>query len=184
MVSFIILALFIFGLLMGLRRGFILQLVHLTGFFISMIVASIYYKKLANHIALWIPYPELSGDNAWAIFLNTMPLENAFYNAVSFAIIFFVAKIVLQVIAYMLDFVARIPVLRTLNKGLGALLGFIEVYVLTFIVLFIGALVPVTAIQDKLASSFLAKLIVQHTPILSSLFQSLWFTDTLSQLFN
>lgn len=183
MVSFIIFVALLFGLLMGLRRGFVLQLLHLTGFFISFIIATIYYKKLASHISLWIPYPELSGDSAWAVFLNTMPLENAFYNAISFAIIFFITKMILQVIAYMLDFLARFPVLRSLNKLLGAGLGFVEVYIITFILLFILALVPVTVIQEKLASSFLAKLIVQHTPILSSLIESLWFTDTLSQLF-
>src|SRR5690625_4066761 len=183
MVSLIIFILLVFGLLMGLRRGFILQLVHLFGFLISFIVATIYYKKFANHLSLWIPYPDLGSDSAWAIFLNTMPLENAFYNAISFAIIFFLSKIILQTIAYMFDFVARLPVLRSLNKLLGAVLGFLEMYVILFVILFILALVPVTKIQDKLAHSFLAKFIVQHTPILSNLPENLWFTDTLSQLF-
>src|SRR5690625_2732079 len=183
MVSLIIFILLVFGLLMGLRRGFILQLVHLFGFLISFIVATIYYKKFANHLSLWIPYPDLGSDSAWAIFLNTMPLENAFYNAISFAIIFFLSKIILQTIAYMFDFVARLPVLRSLNKLLGAVLGFIEVYVITFVVLFLIALLPISEVQDKIGQSFMAKLMIQHTPILSSFTESILFTDTLSQLF-
>lgn len=183
MVSLIILFVLFFGLLMGLRRGFVLQLVHLVGFFISFIVATIFYKKLAGQLSMWIPYPDLSTDSTWAVFLNTMPLENAFYNAVSFAIVFFSVKIILQTIAYMIDFVANIPVLRTINKGLGAALGFVEMYIITFIVLFILALLPLSTVQEKISNSFMAKLIVQHTPILSSLTESLLFTDSLSQLF-
>lgn len=183
MISLIILFVLFFGLLMGLRRGFVLQLVHLTGFFISFIVATIFYKKIAGHLSMWVPYPELSSDSTWAVFLNTMPLENAFYNAIAFGLIFVIAKIVLQTIAYMIDFVANVPVLRSINKLLGAVLGFVEVYIITFFVLFVVALLPIGTVQEKINNSFMAKLMVQHTPILSSLTESLLFTDTLSQLF-
>lgn len=176
MVSIIILIVLFFGLLMGLRRGFVLQLVHLVGFLISFIVASIFYKKLAVQLSMWIPYPELSQDSTWAIFLNTMPLENAFYNGVSFAIIFTIVKVVLQTIAYMIDFVASIPLLRSINKLLGAGLGFIEMYVITFFVLFMLALLPIAYVQDKINGSFMAKLMIQHTPVLSSLMESILFT--------
>lgn len=179
MLSFIIFIVLIFGLLMGIRRGFILQLVHLTGFIISFVVATIYYKKLAGHLELWIPYPDLGNDSAWAIFLSTMPMENAFYNAISFAIIFFVAKLVLQIIGSMLDFVANFPILRPINRALGAGLGFMEVYIIMFILLFILALLPIEFIQLKIGSSFLAKLIIEYTPILSNAVKSLWFTETL-----
>lgn len=167
---------------MGLKRGFILQLMHLVGFIISFIVASLYFRKLASHLSLWIPYPELNNDSTWALFLNSMPLENAFYNAIAFALIFFVTKIILQIIASMLDFVANLPVLRSLNKILGAVLGFVEVYFITFIILFILALLPVEAIQVRIKSSFLATLIVEHTPFLSKAMKNLWFTDVLSIL--
>lgn len=179
MVTLLILFVLIFGILMGIRRGFILQIVHLTGFIISFIVATMYYKELAGHLSLWIPYPDLGNGTIWAIFLTSMPLENAFYNAISFAIIFFVAKIILQVVGSMLDFVANFPVLRSFNKLLGALLGFLEMYIIMFIVLFILALLPIEAIQLKIEHSFLAKFIIEHTPILSNAIKSLWFTDIL-----
>src|SRR5690625_5061162 len=184
MISLIILIILIFGFFMGLKRGFILQLIHLVGFVISFIVASLYFRKLSSHLALWIPYPELSDDKVWAVFLNSMPLENAFYNAIAFAIIFFVTKIVLQVIATMLDFVARLPVIRSVNKGLGAILGFMEVYLITFILLYISALLPVEKGQLKIQSSRLATFMIEHTPFLSSTMESLWFTELLSKLYS
>src|SRR5690625_1843058 len=184
MITLILILVLLFGFLMGLKRGFILQMLHLIGFIVSFIVASMYFRKLAETLSLWIPYPELGDDKVWAVFLNSMPLENAFYNAIAFAIIFFGTKVVLQIIATMLDFVARLPVLRTVNKWLGAILGFLEVYLITFILLYIIALLPVETVQLKLQSSRLATFIIEHTPFLSSAMESLWFTEILSKLYS
>lgn len=184
MVSLIIILILVFGFFRGLKRGFILQLMHLTGFIIAFIVAALYFRKLASIVALWIPYPDIGDDSLWAVFLNTMPLEDAFYNAIAFAIIFFGTKIILQIIASMLDSLANLPVLRSINKILGAVLGFLEIYFITFIILFILALVPIGSIQTHIKSSFLATLIVEHTPFLSNALKSLWFTEVLSKFYS
>lgn len=176
MVSLILLLILIFGFFMGLKRGFVLQLMHSIGFLVAFIVATTTYRKLAEQLSLWIPYPEITDDTMLAVFLNTMPLEHAFYNAVSFAIIFFAVKVVLQIIAAMLDFLARLPLLRTLNTLLGSVLGFLEVYLILFILLFIAALVPVLTVQEMIDGSIVAKLIIEKTPILSGLMESLWFS--------
>ena len=65
----------------------------------------------------------------------------------------------------MLDFIAQIPVLKQLNVWAGGILGFLEVYLIIFIVLFIAALLPMESIQTALTQSILAELIVQHTPV-------------------
>ncbi len=181
MVTLIILFMLGIGFIMGLRRGFILQLMHLVGFIVAFIVAAFLYKPLGKHLSMWIPYPELSGEGVWAVFLHTMPLETAFYHAIAFALLFFTVKILLKIVAYMLDTLANLPVLRSINKLLGAILGFVEMYVLTFIVLFIVALVPLSQIQERISTSFLAKFMINHTPVLSSLTESLLFTEQVSQ---
>lgn len=182
MITFVVSVLLIIGFLIGLRRGLVLQVFHLLGFIIAFIVARMYYSKIASHLSLWIPYPELSGESSWAVFLNSMPLEDAFYNGISFVLVFTVAKVVVQIIATMLDFVANFPILKTVNKLLGAVFGFIEVYLITFVVLYITALIPVQQIQDKLKTSSLAINIVENTPIFSELMQSIWFTEITSPL--
>lgn len=166
---------------MGLRRGFVLQLMHLIGFIIAFIVATIFYKKIAEHLALWIPYPDINSDTLLAVFLQTMPLESAFYNAVAFAILFFATKILLQIITSMLDFIARLPFIRTFNGLFGAVLGFIEVYVILFIMLYISALIPMDVIQFRLEGSMVAKWMIEHTPFLSNYIESLWFIDILKK---
>ncbi len=177
MVSLIIFLMLLFGFFIGLKRGFILQLFHLIGFIASFAIATMYYGKLSPVLALWVPYPELSGDSSWAGFLQSLPLEKGFYNAISFAIIFFAVKIALQIIASMLDFVAELPILRQFNKLFGMILGFLEVYLLIFIILFILALTPLTTVQAMINDSFLALLIIEHTPFLSSKLMDLWLTN-------
>lgn len=177
MVNLMIVLLLIFGLVMGLKRGFILQVFHLVGFIISFVIAVIYYKELAPHLSLWIPYPEFSEEGALALFLQALPLETGFYNAISFAIIFFGAKIILQIIASMLDFVAELPVLHSINRLLGAVLGFLEIYLILFILLYIFALTPITGIQAAINNSSVAMFMIEKTPFLSEALKNLWFTS-------
>lgn len=177
MLNFILLMILVFGFLMGLKRGFILQLLHLVGFIIAFFVAVAYYKPLAEKVSLYVPYPDLKGDGAWISILDALPLEQGFYNAIAFAIIFFAVKVILQIIATMLDFVAALPVLNIVNRGLGALLGFVEVYVIVFIILFILALTPLDIVQEWINHSSIALFIIEDTPILSKKIVDLWFAS-------
>lgn len=167
MLDLILVVLLIMGFLIGLKRGFILQLIHFSGFIIAYIAAKIYYDDLAPKLTLWIPYPNFGNSSALKLFADSPHMEEAFYRAIAFVIIFFAAKVVLQIIGTMLDFIAHLPILRFLNVWAGGILGFSEVYLLVFILLFIAALVPMALIQQPLDHSILANLIVNHTPILS-----------------
>ncbi|HJV16206.1 MAG TPA: CvpA family protein [Bacillales bacterium] len=174
MLDLAIIILLIMGYFIGLKRGFILQLFHLTSFIIAYIVAYIYYDQLAPKLTLWIPYPDFGGDSALKLFSEASHMEDAFYRAIAFVIIFFVVKILLQIIGAMLDFIAHLPILRQLNVWAGGLLGFSEVYLILFILLYIAALIPMEVFQSPLENSALASQIVNHTPILSQQIKHLW----------
>lgn len=174
MLDLAIIIIFVFGFLIGLKRGFILQLIHFVGFIIAFIVAHMYYDKLAPKLTLWIPYPSFSTDSTFQLLLDNGNLEQAYYNAIAFVGIFFATKIALQIIGSMLDFVANLPILKTLNIWAGGFLGFIEVYLLLFIILYIVALLPLGVVQSALGDSGLAKLIVEHTPYFSGQIKELW----------
>lgn len=177
MLDLAVLIILVFGFLIGLKRGFILQLIHLTGFIISFIVAYLYYNKLAPVLTLWVPYPNLSSNSTLSFLFDNVNLEDAYYRAISFVVIFFAVRILLQIIGSMLDFIAQIPILKQLNIWAGGILGFIEVYLIMFIILFIAALLPIESIQTALTGSILAEFIVKQTPILSQLVQDLWIVD-------
>ncbi|HEY2421370.1 MAG TPA: CvpA family protein [Neobacillus sp.] len=174
MVDLAIIFLLVIGYFVGLKRGFILQLFHLTSFIIAYIVANIYYDKLAPKLLLWIPYPNLGDNITLKILTNSGNMETAFYRAIAFALIFFAVKVLLQIIGSMLDFIARLPILKTLNNWAGGILGFLENYLIIFILLYIAALIPMGVFQNSLDHSILAKAIVKHTPIFSQQLMNWW----------
>ncbi len=174
MLDLIIIILFISGLFIGFRRGLILQIIHLTGFIIAFIVAKMYGNELADKLVLWVPYPNFGGDAPMDLLFNSGNLENAYYRGIAFVIIFFAVKILLQIIGSMLEFIAHLPLLKQMNTLAGGFLGFIEVYLIIFIVLYIGALFPIEFIQNAIHNSLLAEGIVKHTPLLSQDIKELW----------
>ena len=174
MIDILLLLILLIGVFTGLKRGFILQLFHLIGFIVAFIVAALYYDDLSPKLTLWVPYPALPEDATWAVFVENLPLEQAFYNAVSFAALFFGVKIILHIIASMLDFVSELPVLNSLNSVLGGVLGFVETYVIMFVILYIAALVPLEMVQNALDGSLIAQLIIEHTPVFSDQLRTLW----------
>ena len=104
MLDLIILIILGFGFLIGLKRGFILQIIHLTGFIIAFIIAYLYYDQLAPKLTLWVPFPNFSSDSALSLVMENVNLEDAYYRAIAFVVIFFAVKIILQIIGSMLGF--------------------------------------------------------------------------------
>ncbi|WP_409251574.1 CvpA family protein [Bacillus sp. SCS-153A] len=174
MLDLALLIILIFGFFVGLRRGFILQLVHMTGFIISFIIAYIYYEQLAPKLTLWIPFPVLDEESALNMLFEATNLDQSYYRVIAFAIIFFAARILFQIIGSMLDFLAHLPILKQLNVFGGGILGFIEIYIIVFILLYIAALLPIAMVQTLLNDSVLAEFMITHTPVLSDLVQDWW----------
>jgi uncharacterized membrane protein required for colicin V production len=174
MLDLALLIILIFGFFVGLRRGFILQLVHMTGFIISFIIAYIYYDQLAPKLTLWIPFPVLDEESTLNMLFEATNLDQSYYRVIAFAIIFFAARIVFQIIGSMLDFLAHLPILKQLNIIGGGILGFIETYIILFILLYIAALLPIAIVQTLINDSVLAEFMISNTPFLSDQVQDWW----------
>ncbi|NLY79725.1 MAG: CvpA family protein [Lysinibacillus sp.] len=175
MLDLILLIIFAASLLIGMKRGFIMQAINLIGFFIALIVAYIYYKPLAEKFVLWVPYPGLQPDSSFALVLDSLDVDKTFYRIIAFAAIFFAVKLAMQIIASIFDFLTFLPVLKSFNRILGAFLCFVEFYFIVFILLYVFALLPIESIQSLLGSSIIAGIMLEHTPILTQLFQKIWY---------
>lgn len=175
MLDLLLLFLFLGGLITGFRRGLIVQLIHMTGFIIALIVAYIYYKPLSEKFVLWIPYPGVTASSKLSWTVEQLDLDQTFYRVLAFVIIFIVVKFVLQLIASMFDFLKFLPVLGFLSRFGGAILGFIEFYILIFLVLSLVAMLPLDSIQAILGKSLLADAIFEHTPIISETVKKWWY---------
>jgi uncharacterized membrane protein required for colicin V production len=174
MLDLLLFVILIMGFFIGKRRGFILQLFHLTGYIIAYIAANLYCAELAPKLSLLIPYPDFGENSGLSLLAASSSMEKAFYRAIAFLIILIAVKMLLGIIARMLHFIAQFPILKQVNSLFGGILGFVEVYLLLFILLYIAALIPIAAVQDPLDHSVIAGLIVQHTPILSEQIKQLW----------
>ncbi|HZG60766.1 MAG TPA: CvpA family protein [Anoxybacillus sp.] len=174
MIDLILLFILLTGFMIGLKRGFILQFIHMTGFIVAFIVAYTNYEKLAPRLRLWVPYPSFDDEETIKLIFESANLDEAYYRAIAFAILFFATKILMQIIGSMLDFVVQLPFLRSVNRWAGGALGFIEIYLIVFIVLYIGALIPIESLQTRLQDSFMASIIVKHTPFLSDMLENMW----------
>ncbi|UTH13103.1 CvpA family protein [Macrococcus equipercicus] len=165
MIDIILLFFLILGAVIGLRRGFILQSMHLLGTIGAFIIARLFYQALAAKLYLIVPYPAAGQQPSELI--HWFNSEQAFYNVISFIFLFIVSKVILQMIATVFDYIAQLPLLKQLNAWLGSLLGFIESYLLVFLLFFFIAMIPVPFLQDRINGSFIAKFVVEYTPILS-----------------
>ncbi|AJH78289.1 CvpA family protein [Heyndrickxia coagulans] len=174
MVNMAIIILLVLGFLNGKRKGFILQAVHITGFVIASAVAYILYDDLAEKLKLMIPYPSFNRDSSFALLMHEGNMETAFYRIIAFAILFFAVRIILNIVGSSLTFLAQLPVLKQVNGWAGGILGFAELYLILFIVLYIGSLLPVDEIQSALKGSAVAEGMIKNTPYISALVASWW----------
>lgn len=178
MLDILLLILLLGGLFAGFKRGLIVQLIHMVGFIIAIIVAVKYYKPLAEKFVLWVPYPAVGSDSRLTIAVDQLNLSETFYQLLAFAIIFFAVWFGLQLLASMFDFLRYLPVLGFLSKILGAVLGIVEAYILLFFFIYVLALLPVGAIQDQLGNSAIAQSMLEHTPYFSEKVKEWWYIYT------
>jgi uncharacterized membrane protein required for colicin V production len=178
MLDIIILLALLIGLFVGAKRGLIVQLIHMIGFIVALVVAYTYYKPLAEKFVLWIPYPTVDSSSRLTFAIDKLDLDQTFYQLIAFALIFFVIKFALQLVASMFDFLTYLPVLGFISKITGAILGFIEFYVLLFILIYVVALLPIAPFQSLIENSSLAESMLTKTPFISETVKNWWYIYT------
>ncbi|UOY94252.1 CvpA family protein [Ectobacillus sp. JY-23] len=171
MIDLLIIALLLLGFIVGLKRGLILQAVRLIGFIAAYFVAYMYCDDVAPILREVIPYPLTTSAPVW---LEEGGVEEVFYRGIAFVILFFVTKISLSLIGHLLNMFAQIPVLKQANALGGAVLGVVEIYIVLFVLILIGTLLPIQEVQASIEQSALCQIIADNTPVLSDKVKELW----------
>ncbi|GAB7388392.1 hypothetical protein BSNK01_22290 [Bacillaceae bacterium] len=170
----IIVALSIASLIAGYRRGFVRQAVKLAGFFVAFFVAYRCSRAVAPLLANLLPFPALSQNFYLSFFLETLDMAQAIHNAIAFALLFFAVKVGLNIAAHFLHHLLDVPGIAPINRGLGALLAFLEVALVSVIAVNILAVLPADGLQHTLGQSFFAQLILKTTPFLGEALREIW----------
>lgn len=176
MLTLLILLLLAIGFYTGARRGLILQVLYTVGYLCSYFVAKTYYKSLASHLELFIPYPSPTAETKLVFFNQnlTLDLDQAFYGAVAFLLIIVAGWFVVRFLAIFAHGLVFVPVLKQANWLAGGIISLVVIYVGLFLILSMLSMLPVDALQNQLKNSGLASYIIKDTPIFSKQIYHLW----------
>ena len=163
-VDIIIIIFILLGGVIGFKRGAIRELVSLCGFAIIVIISFLFKSPLAKILCKFFPFFSFKGLFAGVTVLNILV-----YEIISFLIILSILTGILQIVIFasnILEKIIKLTLIFTLpSKLIGFVLGLIENYIVTFVVLYILSL-PVFQVNVLINSTFKDK-ILNNTPILN-----------------
>ena len=168
--SIIIIMFILLGTIVGVKRGFLYQLIKMLSNIIVFVVAILLKNSVADILI-----------NNFDIINIDKSISIIFYRAISFILICFILKLVILLVLKITRVLEKVLeatiVLAIPSKILGGILGFIEYYIYAFIILLVLS-IPVFNID--VYKSDVAKFILKETPLVSknvdiSLFEDLKF---------
>ena len=155
----------ILGILGGLRRGFIRQVVLLLGL-VAILVISYYLKNpVATFLYRHLPFFKFNGLIKGVSVINILLYELIAFLIV-FSILYLILRILLKITGIIESLLKATIILGFVSKILGGIVGLIEAYIIIFIALFIAAqpFINVSGIEESRVATF----ILDHTPVMSS----------------
>lgn len=163
----VILILLLMGVIFGAKRGLIRGAVNCFGMIAIIIIAYILKNPLADLLFSIFPFIDYKEFISGATVINIL-----FFEMIAFIIVFAILLFLFRILLKMSKFVEKILdatiVGGLFSKILGAIFGFLEYYVIAFIVICILTL-PIFGIDAS--SSKLATFMLDKTPVMSSVIQ-------------
>ena len=171
MVDILIVLLLFAGAYLGYKRGLIMQLFYLGTIIIGYLVSMLFSSRLAYLFTGLIPIPDNVSEGLNGIYQN-LNIPTAYYRVISFIVI----RLVIQVLASIFGLIRKLPLIKTTDRFLGAILGFVEIYLIIFLILYVGTILPTSEWKTTIfTNSTLPEYILENTPILSKQLISLFF---------
>lgn len=165
--TLLILILIIIGMVVGFRRGGLLQGLHFIGTLAAVIIARLNYKTLGSKLELIMPYPSSALEVENTLLKQIPDLENAYYYMAAFFFIFIVTKLIIQLLISSFDYLQQIQFNFLVSSIVGLVFGMLEIIYILAVVLAFAATIPMDALQGAIDGSGLAKVILNHTFIIS-----------------
>lgn len=160
----IILAIIIFPII-GWMRGVIKETVSLVGLIAIFIISYAFKEEIGNVLCKFLPFLSFSGHIKGLVSLNILIYQMIGFISI-FSILFIAYQIIVMVSGLLQTIIKWTKILDKPSKILGAIVGGVCGYLIIFAVL----LVSVVTFQnhEEMKKSFLPKIIVYKTPIISS----------------
>lgn len=149
--------------LKGYKSGVLKSLVSLAAFVVSAIIAYSFKGYLANFLSDILPFYNFGGT-----FEGITSISILFYHGLSFIVLFIISYSILNILIIFAGFLDKILkatiVLYLPSKILGAIVGFIEGMMISFVIIFTMAQLPFT--QEYVIESSYGYTILNRMPII------------------
>ena len=171
--DWVILFLLVLGLGIGFKQGLMIQLVKLVSFIASFGIAILFYNPLSQQLEEWFPISQESGAHLFSSMAGSEPIAGVIYSSVSFVLLLIVSGILLRFIGSILNGIADLPVISTINHLGGGLLGITKNGLLVFLLLMIAYALPIPSVKQTIDESVLGTYAVEISPGILQFFQGL-----------
>lgn len=166
LLDYIILIILILSALLGFKKGFISSVVAFAGTLLVIIIAFYLKNPISNILYEHLPFFSLGGKFAGMSIVNILIYEAISY-IITLTVLGFILGIVVKISGIFNKLVHATVVLTLPSKLLGALCGFVEGLVISFILVFVlGLISPLSSIYNN---SKYADTLLEKTPVLSSI---------------
>jgi len=175
----IIIVILLGSILRGYQMGFIRQIVHLFGYFVAFFISYQFSSELVPWIKSVVPSPTFQ-QSSMRIFSETFQLQTMFYHAIAFFLLFMITKMLLNIGGGILHHVASLPGLAIVNQTLGAMIGFVQTFLILIILLNIVSVMPSPELTRWMAGSLFAHYFYDWTPMITKELYKIWSTSASS----
>ena len=162
----IVILFLLLGAVVGFKRGAIRSLVGLVGTIAVVVIAYYLKNPVADLLYNFVPFFEFSGNFEGLVTLNIL-----LYEAIAYILVFMVLYSILSLILKLTGVIEKILTMTIIlgipSKIIGAVLGFIEAVVFSFIVLFV--LLQFNGTSSLVIDSSMAMSILDKTPLIGSM---------------
>ena len=162
-VDSILILFLLLGAVLGFKKGAIKSLVALIGTVVVVVVAYYLKNPVAELLLDYCPFLKFGG--AWT---GLVTLNILLYEAIAYLLVFVLLSSILSLlikVSGILETILKMTIILGIpSKIIGAVLGFLEALVFSFIVLFV--LLQFNTTSKMVSDSTLARSIIDKTPII------------------
>ena len=165
-VDAVVILFLLLGAVLGFKKGAIRSLVGLVGTIAVVVIAYYLKNPVADLLYNFVPFFDFSGNWQGLVTLNILLYESIAYVLV-FVILYGLLSLILRLTGIIEKFLTMTIILGIPSKIIGAVLGFLEAVVFSFIILFV--LLQFNGSHAFIKESTVAMSILDKTPLIGAM---------------
>jgi membrane protein required for colicin V production len=142
--DWIIVAIFLFSILMGFVRGLVSEIISIVALIAAVVIAITFADNLALNIMNYSFVQDIVARTSSSFGANTTDAISYIALGISFLVLFAGTILVAAIFKFIINLALRTGILGIGNRILGAIFGFVRGYILNVVLLFVLQLTPAT----------------------------------------